>query len=275
MTDPRRRATRQITFGFLTLGSQAAPLDVLAAAAHAGFGAAGLRISGRHPGDPWPSVAQPADFDRIAAQAAASGVRISSISGYYMSERAAREHLLANVEAARRVGAPLIAQGCFDPDLRRAAALLRDYARAAAEHGLRIALEFMPMSSIRSIAQAREVIGESGADNVGLLVDALHLARSGGGAAEIATLQPASICLTQLCDAPARRAPHVTLFDEAMEGRLYPGDGGLELEALVRALPPGAEIELETPVVADAHLSGTERAARAAQKAGDFFRSRF
>jgi sugar phosphate isomerase/epimerase len=275
MTDPRRRGTRDLTLGFLTLGAQAAPLDVLAAAAHAGFGAAGLRVSGRHPGDPWPSVRGTGELERIAAQAAAAGIRVSSISGYYMSERASREHLLANVDAASRVGAPLIAQGCFDPDLSRVTFLLRDYARAAADRGLRIALEFMPMSSIRTIAQAQDIIAASSATNVGLLVDALHLARSGAIAADLAALDPAVIHLTQLCDAPAHRAPDVSLFDEAMAGRLYPGDGGLDLESLVRALPADAEIELETPVVTDADRPGPERAQRTAQKAEAFFRSRF
>jgi sugar phosphate isomerase/epimerase len=266
-----RRATRDLTLGFLSLGAQAAPLDVLDAARDAGFGAAGLRISGRNPGDPWPSTAAPNAFEAIRTRAAESGVRISSASGYYLSERTALPDLLANVEAARRLGAPVIVQGCFEPDLARVAALLRDYARAAADAGVRIALEFMPMSSLKTIADAQRVIGESGAANVGLLIDALHLARSGAGPAEVQVLDPRNIVFAQLCDAAASLPPGVTLLDEAMTGRLYVGDGGLDLAGLVAALPPTMELELETPVTADAALPARERALRCARKARDFF----
>jgi sugar phosphate isomerase/epimerase len=274
--NPLHRDLRALTLGFLSLGAQAPPLEVLEAAAEAGFGAAGLRISGRNPGDPWPGPGAQGDgFERIRARAEALSVRISSICGYYISETTEPSHLLANVDAARRTGASLIAQGCFEPDLTRVSGLLRDYARAAADAGVRIALEFMPMSTLRTIGDAQRVIAESGARNVGLLIDSLHLARSGAGAAEVRALDPAAILLTQLCDAPAERAPSTTLFDEAMSGRMYLGDGGLDLAGLVAALPAEAEIELETPVVADAALPAAQRARRAAQKAQAFFASHF
>lgn len=272
----RRREVRVLTLGFLSLGAHAAPLDVLAAAAEAGFGAAGLRISGRNPGDPWPDPGAQGDgFERIRAQAEALSIRISSICGYYISEKTSLSHLFANVEAARRTGAPLISQGCFEPDLARVGGLLRDYGRAAADAGVRIAIEFMPMSALKTIADAQRVIADSGTRNVGLLIDSLHLARSGAGAPEVRALDPECIYLTQLCDAPAMRAPATTLFDEAMWGRMYLGDGGLDLRGLVAALPPDAEIELETPVVADAALPAVERARCAAEKAEAFFTSHF
>lgn len=272
MTHPRHRRVRDLTLGFLTLGPQAAPLDVVEAAARAGFGAAGLRVSGRNPGDPWPSVdGRPGALGMVAQRARELGVRVSSISGYYLSERTGPEHLLANVEAARLADAPLIAQGCFEPDLDRAASLLHGYARAAADAGLRIALEFMPMSSLKTIADAQRVIADSRARNVGLLVDALHLVRSGAHPAELALVDPHTIHLAQLCDAPAERESGMSLFDEAMSGRLYVGDGGLDLPGLVDALPAGLEMELETPVTADAELPGAGRAQRAAAKAQAFF----
>lgn len=265
--------THDLTLGFLTLGAQAAPMEVLDAAAAAGFGAAGLRVSGRNPGDPWPSV-DPAsqDLKRLREHAGALGVRISSISGYYISPATEAQHLLRNVEAARRVGAPLIMQGCFEPDLARVARLLAGYARAAADAGVRIAIEFMPMSALKNMPDTLDVIEQSGAaDNVGLLIDALHLARSGARPSDVAALAPGRVPIAQLCDAAARRPDSLSLFDEAMQGRMYLGDGGLDLAGLVRALPPGTELELETPVIADAALAPAEKARRAAAKAQAFF----
>jgi len=267
----RNLDTAALTLGFLSIGAQAEPIEVLRAAAGAGFGAAGLRISGRAPGDAWPSVPTPGALDRVRETAQELRVRISSISGYYISDKTRIEHLLCNVEAARRVGAPLIAQGCFEPDPRRAASLLRDYAQAAQDAGIRIAIEFMPMSSLRSITDVQRIVSASGSGNVGLLIDALHLARSGAGGDDVRQLDPASIYVVQLCDAAAALPQGTSLFDEAMSGRMYPGDGGLELAALLEALPAEVEIELETPVTADSGLPAAEKARKAAAKASAFF----
>jgi len=272
----RHRKTSGLTLGFLTLGAQAAPLDTIDAAALADYGAAGPRISGRYPGDAWPSVDGDASaFRKIREAAAEKNVRISSISGYYLSPQVRASHLQANVAAARAVGAPMILQGCFDADHARVASLLRDYAAAASDAGIRIALEFMPMSELKTIEQTLALIEASGAANVGLLIDTLHLARSGATAADVAALDPAAIYLTQLCDAPAQLAAGSTLFDEAMSGRMYLGDGGLDLAAVVNALSPDAEIELETPVVAHAALPAAERARHAAGAALRFFDRHF
>lgn len=251
-------------------------MDVIAPDAANGFGACGVRVGGRTPGDAWPSVrGDPNAFRKIHASALERDVRISSISGYYITPQTTREHLMANVDAARALGAPLIAQGCFDGEAARVDGLLSDYAKAAADEGLRIALEFMPMSELNNLAQAQEAITRSGASNVGFLIDSLHLARSGDAAGEVAALDTASIYLTQLCDGPASLAAGSRLFDEAMTGRMDLGDGGLDLAGLVRALAPGAEIELETPVVADAALAPAQRAKRAADKATAFFDRHF
>jgi sugar phosphate isomerase/epimerase len=273
--NPRHRDTARLTLGFLTLGAQAAPLDTVHAAAEAGYGAAGPRISGRYPGDAWPAVdGVPAAFEAIRETALARGVRISSVSGYYLSPQVQPSHLRANVDAARAVGAPMILQGCFD-DHARMAALLRDYAGAAAGANIRIALEFMPMSGLKNLHQTLALIDACGAPNVGILVDTLHLARSGATAADLAALDASRIYLTQLCDAPARLPADSSLFDEAMSGRMYLGDGQLDLAAVVRALAPDAELELETPVVADAGLPSAERARKAADAAQRFFDRHF
>jgi sugar phosphate isomerase/epimerase len=133
----------------------------------------------------------------------------------------------------------------------------------------------MPMSELKTIGQTQAIIAASGAANAGLLIDTLHLARSGATAADVAALDPATIYLTQLSDAPAQLAAGSTLFDEAMSGRMVLGDGGLDLAAVVNALPPDAEFELETPVVAHAGLPPAARARHAAEAAQRFFDRHF
>jgi sugar phosphate isomerase/epimerase len=93
-----------------------------------------------------------------------------------------------------------------------------------------------------------------------LLIDALHLARAGGTPGEVAALPRHHIAYLQLCDAPAELPPSLTLRQESLGARLYPGDGALPLTALMDSLPEGIVIDVETPVAADRGLSSAERA---------------
>jgi hypothetical protein len=51
---------------------------------------------------------------------------------------------------------------------------------------------------------------------------------------------------------------------EAREARLYPGEGGLWLEAFVAAFPPGTPMAIEAPNTARNALPPGERARQAA-----------
>jgi len=64
-------------------------------------------------------------------------------------------------------------------------------------------LEFLPYSQIRSLAEAVAMLGDVSPANAGVLVDALHLSRSGGSPADLAQYDPALFSYMHLCDAPA------------------------------------------------------------------------
>jgi len=104
------------------------------------------------------------------------------------------------------------------------------------------------------------MVAATQARNLGLLIDSLHLARAGGTPAEVAALPREHIAYLQLCDAPAKLPPELTLRQESLGARLYPGDGDLPLFALMDALPEGIVVDVETPVVANRGLSSAERA---------------
>jgi sugar phosphate isomerase/epimerase len=102
----------------------------------------------------------------------------------------------------------------------------------------------------------------------GLVVDVLHLYRSGGSAAELAAVDPATVSLVQLCDAPRQAPPAARLREEALTDRRYPGEGELPLADVLAAVPPGAQLSIEAPVARDAGRSPAERAAAAATALG-------
>ena len=83
----------------------------------------------------------------------------------------------------------------------------------------------------------------------GIIVDAIHLHRSGGTPQDVAALPPGMLAYFQICDAPAKIPDtEEELIFQARRARLPPGQGGLDLQGMLRALPPGTAISIETPL---------------------------
>lgn len=232
-------------------------------AAAAGFEGVGLRvIPPRHA--PTPVIA--GDRPRIAAlrrRADDLGIRIFEAESFGIdADTRVADYLLA-LEAAAELGAAFIVSGGIDPDEGRLASRYAELAEAAQGFGLGMAIEFMPIRPMKSLADALRVIGQVGHPNARILVDALHLTRSGGTPAQVAAVDPARIAYVQLCDAP--NPPLQALTEESRQGRLYPGEGGLPIQALMDALPAGIPVSLEAPHAHQAHLPVAERLRRAGE----------
>ena len=135
----------------------------------------------------------------------------------------------------------------------------------ASRFGLRIALEFMRWRSVRTIDEAARFVGEAGRTNGGIVLDTLHLSRSGGSPSAVAKVPPESIMYVQLCDA-VETIPVTDdgLITEARGGRLNPGAGNLWLEGLFDVLPDDIAISIEVPGAAPAGASVKDRTKRAA-----------
>ena len=91
------------------------------------------------------------------------------------------------------------------------------------EFGLTLAIEFNSQHDvINCIAVLREIVHAGGRKNVGMLLDAYHLHRSGAGGRGFASVDPADIAAFQYSDAPP--AP-VTAGVKRPTDRLVPGKG--------------------------------------------------
>ncbi|CAM5191775.1 Sugar phosphate isomerase/epimerase OS=Castellaniella defragrans OX=75697 GN=HNR28_003404 PE=4 SV=1 [Castellaniella defragrans] len=136
-----------------------------------------------------------------------------------------------------------------DPDERVVMDLFVQACELAAPLGLKVDLEFMPWSGINSLAKAAQVVTAAGQANGAVLVDTLHLSRSGGTPADIAAFDPGLFGYVQVCDAPP--VPPSSLDEiahEARVARLIPGEGGLPLADVLAALPDGLPVSLELPM---------------------------
>jgi sugar phosphate isomerase/epimerase len=98
--------------------------------------------------------------------------------------------------------------------------------------------------------------------NSGVLVDAIHFFRGGDTTQALSRVPPKQLRYAQLCDArPERPAQMEEIIRQARSDRLFPGEGGLDLRGLLRALPASVPLSLEVPV--SQKLPPLERARRA------------
>lgn len=167
----------------------------------------------------------------------------------------------AMFEAAAGLGAQTVTVSGDDSDFSRLVANFAALCDLAAGFGLRIDLEFMRWRRVGSLGDARRVLDAAARPNGSILVDALHLMRSGGTPADVSELPSAYVQAVQICDAPAvSPVGDDAIIREAREGRLPPGQGALPLATLLRSMPSHTVISAEMPF---ATLKASERLALA------------
>ena len=116
----------------------------------------------------------------------------------------------------------MLAPGQNTGTLEQAAASYREAGDVVARHGLRIALEFASAHGvINKLEVGREVVAKAGHPNAGLLLDAYHLERSGGGGRGFEDIAPGEIFAFQFSDVP--HGPQSA--DRRPIDRLVPGEG--------------------------------------------------
>ncbi len=98
--------------------------------------------------------------------------------------------------------------------------------------------------------------------------DCLHFDRCGAALDELDALPEGSINYIQLCDGPEPWDPSdAELIRVARTARLVPGEGGIDLPAILRRLPPGLPVSVEVPNHAEAARTGAVALARRALEA--------
>ncbi|MGL4289869.1 MAG: sugar phosphate isomerase/epimerase family protein [Phreatobacter sp.] len=253
---PRRR----LSLAHLTI-IDAGPVELIRAAAAGGFDHVGLRIVAPTASDRIvPVIGEEAMIRAILAETAATGVSILDVEAIWLTADTDPAAFAAIAETAARLGATQVLTIGHDPEPNRQIENFARLAETARAHGLGTRLEFIPYCVVNTIGAAQAVIDTAGVPGTGIMIDALHLQRSGGKAADLAAVSPDRLSYIQLCD--ARRDPPFPddLRREARGDRFYPGDGELDIAGLLAALPAGIPLSIEAPVAAHAGLSVIDRA---------------
>ena len=250
----------ELSLAYLTVDG-ASPVEHVEAAAAAGFPAAGVRILPPvHLSATGSVVGNPNLTRRVSDACDHFSVRLLDAEVASLTPTTTRDDIAAVVDTAAVLGFRFVQAVIDDDDMLRAANNLARLAEAAGNVDINVALEFMAFRPLADLESALSLIDHSGADNVGVLIDALHLARSGGTPEKVAEIPVGKIAMAQLCDAPIATPILTELANEARCGRLHPGDGGLWLNELLDVLPDGLPISIEVPNSLDAGKTHIERA---------------
>lgn len=216
------------------------PITVVDAAAEAGFGAVGLR---------WrPSDGHDRSASRVRRQLDQAGITLLDLEVIRLHPDAPMESHRRLIDVAAELRPKWLLVVSHHGDDARTQSELGQLARLCAPIGCAISLEFMAFTSVRTVEQATTVVTAvraDGCDNIGVLVDALHLARSGGHPATLPTNMADHLSYIQLCDAGLKSPGDAALAFEARNCRLFPGEGELPLIDLLRAVPLSTTLSVE------------------------------
>lgn len=237
------------------------PVDTIEAAAAGGFDMVGLWVE---PAD-W--TAQTTREARVAL--AASGLPLLDVEVVWLKPDSLDDDHRKVIDVGAELGARNVLCVSSDPDHGRTAARLAMLCEHAAPAGIRVALEFGVFTQVKSLAQALSILGAVAHPARALLLDPIHLDRSGTTLAQVAAIDPALLPYAQFCDAPAERPDpndFAAVIEDAIDLREQCGEGALPLAALYHALPPGIplSIELRSKALREAFPHPALRAAQVA-----------
>jgi sugar phosphate isomerase/epimerase len=227
-------------------------------AAQAGYSHVGLRLV--------PVAGQPYqhgfDVSAVERQLIDCGVEVLDVEVFRLTPETKVADFESILAASARLKASEILVHGADPVEARLAETFGALCDLAARYGLAANLEPMPWVDVSNVAKAMRILDSAARANSGVLVDAIHFFRGGDTTQALSRVPPKHLRYAQLCDARSERPAQMEeIIRQARSDRLFPGEGGLDLRGLLRALPASVPLSLEVPV--SQKLPPLERARRA------------
>jgi sugar phosphate isomerase/epimerase len=134
----------------------------------------------------------------------------------------------------------------MDPDLGRSLDQFAAFAAAAADRGLQTTLEFAKSLALTDLETAVAAVRSVGRPDFRLLIDTMHVVRSGSTAADLAALDPSLFGYVQLSDNTLEQRG--AAYRDDSSDRLAPGEGELPLVDIMLALPDWLPVGVEVPM---------------------------
>lgn len=228
------------------------PVQAVALAAELGFDRISFRLLPAGPGDtPAPLLTDEALFSDVKAALADTGLGVADVEMIRMDENTDLDRFRPFLARAAELGARHVLVAGDDTDRGRITDTYGRLCELTWEYGLSADLEFMPWTGIRNVADARALVEAASHPAAAVLFDCLHFNRCGSTLDEVASLPRDMMNYIQVCDGPIPYDPDGSaMMVLGRTGRLVPGEGNIDIAAILARLPKDIPVSVEVPNVA-------------------------
>ena len=216
------------------------PVETIRAAVAGRFDAVGLWVEP----EAWTAVT----LRETKAALADSGLELLDVEVIWIKPDSDMAMHKRTIDIGAELGAKHVLCVSSDPDRGATAARLAALCDHAEPSGMRVALEFGIFTEVKDLTMAMAVLDAVAHPLRALLIDPIHVDRSGTTAAQIAGVPRELIPYAQFCDAPGERPDRSdfgAIITDAIDLRLNCGEGALPLAAMLDALPDGVPLSIE------------------------------
>ena len=227
---------------------EASPPDVVSIAAATGCRYVSLFVQKPNDRVEVPPLVTDTTLRRETARRMAdTGVTLGAIECFIITPEVDIASFRPALETGAALGGTAAATVAFDPDEARFLDKFSALCALAAEYGLGANIEFLAFSPMNTIGKTEQFLRRAKLANAGIIVDSLHMVRTGGSPRDVANAGRDMIRYAQICDGPLTIAPELEQ-DEGLLQRRIPGEGAFPLADFAAALSPDITIGVEVPL---------------------------
>jgi sugar phosphate isomerase/epimerase len=216
------------------------PPEMVYIAARAGYSYVSIRpIYMGLPGEPNYDLADnPRMMQATRRALEGTGMKVHDIELARIYDDMHPSRYLPAMEVAAELGARAVLSSIWTPRIDYAIEKFGEVCDYAKSFGLTVDLECVPITSVKTLSQAVEVLRRAKRSNAGLMVDTHHFQRAHDDPHELARLPREWFHFAQICDAVGEIPSDPVEMTRIMrEERLYLGEGGIDVLSILRNMP--------------------------------------
>lgn len=252
------------------------PPELIYIAARAGYDYVSLRpIALGLPNEPKYLLAEDKILMKQTKDALAhTGLKLHDVELARVVKEVEPKTYLPAMEVAAELGGKSLLSSAWVDDYNYIVDFYAELCDLAKPFGLTVDFEFVTWSAIKTLKDAMRMLRDAKRDNCGIMVDTLHFSRSRVRLEELDEIPREWIHFVHICDGPSE-IPDINdkeaLIHTGRDARLYVGEGGIDIAAIVNRLP-NVPCSIELPHLARAKEYGcAEHAWRCLESAKKYF----
>lgn len=224
-----------------------APPEFIATAAKAGYDLVGLRMLSHATGMlAYPLMDNPSMLRETIALLQHTGLSVFDIEIVRLNAEFDVNKFIPFLSTGAELDARAIKVAGDDRDASRLANSFAVFCEAAGRFGMTANIEFMPWTAVTNLTDAVNLVKAAGSpEHAGILVDAIHYARSNTTLEQIAAIPRKWLNYAKFGDVDSKPDSMDEIQRQARYKRLLPGEGSIDLFGMLQALPSDLPLSVE------------------------------